>query len=153
MNLVKFFCLFLVKLLKLLWIYTENHSNWRLMGLSLLLGSARCRARFSLDSQLIIKNFYFLSIKKWFEWFRSWLKKWSFWFVLQFFEHVVYSVNFHLVLFFDVFHDIGLDVDAVYFFLDPVFVDTERPQFVQVHGKERVSKVRKALHDLLKVHF
>jgi hypothetical protein len=44
-------------------------------------------------------------------------------------------------------------MDAVDFFLDPVFVDTERSQFVQVHGKEGVSKARKTLHDLLKVHF
>jgi hypothetical protein len=44
-------------------------------------------------------------------------------------------------------------VDAVDLFLDPVFIDTESSQFIQVHGKERVSKVRKTLHDLLKVHF
>lgn len=80
-------------------------------------------------------------------------KKWSFWFVLEFFEHVIYRVDFHLVLFFDVFHDVRLNVNAVDFFLNPVFVDTERSQFVQIHGKEGVSKVRKALHDLLKVHF
>lgn len=77
----------------------------------------------------------------------------SFGLVLDFLDNVINGVDFHFVLFFDVFHDIGLNVNAVDFLLDSILINSEGSQLIKVETEQRVSKVGKAFHDFFKVHF
>ena len=77
----------------------------------------------------------------------------SFGFVLDFLDDVIDCVDFHFVLFFDVFHDIGLNVNTVDFLLDSILIDSEGSQLIEVETEQRVSEVGKAFHDFFKVHF
>ena len=77
----------------------------------------------------------------------------SFCFFLNFLKYIIYGVDFHLIFFFYVFHDIGFDMNTMNFFLDAIFIDSKGSQLLKVHTKQRIAQIRKTFHNFLKVHF
>ena len=74
-------------------------------------------------------------------------------FVLYFFEELVDSVYFDLILFLEVSEEVRLNADVVDFVFDFLFVDSEGAEVSKVHGEKGTAEIGEAFHDLLKVHF
>ena len=60
----------------------------------------------------------------------------SFGFFLDFLDDIIDGIDFHFILLFDVFHDIGLNMNTVDLFLDLVFVDSKGSQFIEVETEQ-----------------